>query len=54
MGLLLGVEMIVKAKINKRPIEKYTIWVDRAHGESKKSYKIFTKLLLLGFKISIS
>ena len=35
-GFTLGLEMIVKAKLNKRPIgEIPTIWIDRAHGESK-------------------
>ena len=41
-GFTLGLEMIVKAKLNKRPIgEIPTIWIDRAHGESKFNLKKF-------------
>lgn len=41
-GFTLGLEMIVKAKLNKRPIgEIPTIWIDRAHGESKFSLRKF-------------
>ena len=41
-GFTLGLEMIVKAKLNKRPIgEIPTIWIDRAHGESKFNLRKF-------------
>lgn len=41
-GFTLGLEMIVKAKLNKRPIgEIPTIWIDRAHGESKFDLRKF-------------
>tara|TARA_B100000282_G_scaffold42655_1_gene26609 strand:- start:16617 stop:17309 length:693 start_codon:yes stop_codon:yes gene_type:complete len=41
-GFTLGLEMVVKAKLNKQPIgEIPTIWIDRAHGESKFNLKKF-------------
>lgn len=41
-GFTLGLEMIVKAKLNKQPIgELPTIWIDRTHGESKFDLKKF-------------
>ena len=42
VGFTLGLEMIVKAKLNKNPIgEIPTIWIDRTHGESKFDLKRF-------------
>jgi len=41
-GFTLGLEMVVKAKLNKKPIgEVPTIWIDRTHGESKFDLKKF-------------
>ena len=41
-GFTLGLEMIVKAKLNKNPIgEIPTIWIDRTYGESKFDLKRF-------------
>ena len=41
-GFTLGLEMVVKAKLNKQPIgEIPTIWIDRTHGESKFDLKKF-------------
>ena len=39
-GFTLGLEMVVKAKLNKKPIgEVPTIWIDRTHGSSKFDMK---------------
>ncbi len=41
-GFTLGLEMVVKAKLNKASIgELPTIWIDRAHGNSKFNMKKF-------------
>ena len=53
-GFTLGLEMIVKAKLNNYKVgEIPTIWIDRNFGESKfKFKKIFTELYLLGWKVN--
>ena len=39
-GFTLGLEMVVKAKLNNAPIgEMPTIWIDRTHGNSKFNMK---------------
>ena len=48
-GFTLGLEMVVKAKLNKKPIgEVPTIWIDRTHGESKFDLKSFYQVICIG------
>ena len=50
-GFTLGLEMIVKAKLNNYKVgEIPTIWIDRNFGESKFSSKNFYRVIFIGLE----